>query len=85
METAFDYLRVFGPALAERILETDHPLQSTNDPVAPSLAALLRKALPACSGTRHHRDCKISPQAKAGFSAETKHRQVHTRSATCFF
>jgi superfamily II DNA or RNA helicase len=47
METTFDYLRQFGPALAERILETYPPLQSTKDPVAPSLAALLRKALPA--------------------------------------
>ena len=33
--------------LAERILETYPPLQSTKDPVAPSLATLLRKALPA--------------------------------------
>ena len=47
METTFDYLRQFGPALAERILETYPPLQSTKDPVAPSLATLLRKALPA--------------------------------------
>jgi hypothetical protein len=47
METTFDYLRQFGPVLAERILETYPPLQSTKDPVAPSLAALLRKALPA--------------------------------------
>ena len=47
METTFQYLRQFGPALAERILETYPPLQSTKDPVAPSLAALLRKALPA--------------------------------------
>jgi hypothetical protein len=41
------YLRQFGPLLAERILETYPPLQSTKDPVAPALAALLRKALPA--------------------------------------
>src|ERR1700752_1586271 len=47
METTFDYLRQFGPALAERILATYPPLQSTKAPVAPSLAALLRKALPA--------------------------------------
>ena len=47
METTFDYLRQFGPALAERILETYPPLQSTKDPVAPSLTTLLRKALPA--------------------------------------
>lgn len=47
METTFDYLRQFGSLLAERILETYPPLQSTKDPVAPSLAKLLRKALPA--------------------------------------
>ena len=47
METTFDYQGQFGPALAERILETYPPLQSTKDPVAPSLATLLRKALPA--------------------------------------
>ncbi|MGB8030221.1 MAG: hypothetical protein WCF30_11210 [Terracidiphilus sp.] len=47
METTFDYLRQFGPALAERILETYPPLQNTKDPVAPTLAGLLRKALPA--------------------------------------
>jgi len=41
------YLRQFGPILAERILETYPPLQSTKDPVAPSLAGLLRKPLPA--------------------------------------
>jgi hypothetical protein len=47
METTFDYLRQFGPLLAERILETYPPLQSTKDPIAPVLATLLRKALPA--------------------------------------
>src|SRR5581483_7368170 len=47
METTFDYLRRFGPALAERILGTYPPLQSTKDPVAPSLNSLLRKPLPA--------------------------------------
>ena len=47
METTFDYLRQFGPLLAERILETYPPLQSTKDPVAPSLEMLLRQALPA--------------------------------------
>ena len=47
METTFDYLRQFGTALAERILETYPPLQSTKDPVAPSLGTLLRRALPA--------------------------------------
>ncbi|HEX2918269.1 MAG TPA: helicase-related protein, partial [Edaphobacter sp.] len=47
METTFDYLRQFGPALAERILGTYPPLQSTKDPVAPCLNSLLRKPLPA--------------------------------------
>ena len=47
METTFDCLRHFGPLLAERILETYPPLQSTKDPIAPSLTRLLRKALPA--------------------------------------
>jgi hypothetical protein len=47
LETTFDYLRQFGSLLAERILETYPPLQSTKDPVAPSLSALLRKPLPA--------------------------------------
>ena len=41
------YLRQFGPFLAERILETYPPLQSTRDPVAPLLTTLLRKPLPA--------------------------------------
>jgi hypothetical protein len=47
METTFDYLRRFGPALAERILKTYPPLQSTRDPIAPSLGVLLRTPLPA--------------------------------------
>jgi hypothetical protein len=47
METTFDYLRQFGPLLAERILETYPPLQSTKDPIAPALQTLLRKPLPA--------------------------------------
>ena len=47
METTFDYLRQFGPLLAERILETYPPLQSTKDPTAPSLGQLLRKPLAA--------------------------------------
>jgi hypothetical protein len=47
METTFQYLRQFGTLLAERILKTYPPLQSTKDPVAPALAPLLRKALPA--------------------------------------
>jgi hypothetical protein len=47
MESSFDYLRAHATELGSRILETYPPLQSTKDPVAPSLAALLRKALPA--------------------------------------
>ena len=47
METTFDYLRQFGPALAERILASFPPLQSTRDPIDPSLQTLLRKPLPA--------------------------------------
>src|ERR1700758_3821945 len=47
METTFDYLRQFGPALAERILETYPPLQSTKDPIHPALKTLLRSPLPA--------------------------------------
>jgi hypothetical protein len=47
VQTTFDYLRQFGPALAERILGTYPPLQSTKDPVAPCLNSLLRKPLPA--------------------------------------
>jgi hypothetical protein len=47
METTFDYLRTYASLLGSRILETFPPLQSTKDPVAPSIALLLRKALPA--------------------------------------
>ena len=49
METTFDYLRTYGNLLGSRILETYPPLQSTKDPVAPRIATLLRKALPAQS------------------------------------
>ena len=59
METTFDYLRQFGPSLAERILETYPPLQSTKDPVAPSLADTSSQGTSG-SGTRHHRDCEVS-------------------------
>jgi len=41
------YLRAHATELGERILETYPPLQSTKDPVAPCIATLLRKALPA--------------------------------------
>ena len=47
METTFSYLRTHAQELGVRILETYPPLQSTKDPVAPRIAALLRKALPA--------------------------------------
>jgi len=47
METTFDYLRTYASLLGSRILETFPPLQSTKDPVEPSIASLLRKALPA--------------------------------------
>src|SRR5271167_2293669 len=47
MESSFDYLRAHAVELGSRILETYPPLQSAKDPVAPSLATLLRKALPA--------------------------------------
>jgi hypothetical protein len=47
METTFDYLRAHAIELGLRILRTFPPLQSTKDPVAPSLPSLLRKALPA--------------------------------------
>src|ERR1700735_4751698 len=47
METTFQYLRQFGPLLAERILESYPPLQSTKDLVAPPIATLLRKPLAA--------------------------------------
>jgi len=41
------YLRAHATELGERILETYPPLQSTKDPLAPRIATLLRKALPA--------------------------------------
>ena len=47
METTFDYLRAYATLLGSRILETYPPLQSTKDPVAPRIATLLRKVLPA--------------------------------------
>jgi hypothetical protein len=47
MESSFDYLRAHAVELGSRILETYPPLQGTKDRVAPSIATLLRKALPA--------------------------------------
>ena len=58
MEMTFDYLRQFGPFSAERILEINPPLQSTKDPVAPSLGKPLRQAKAAriiaeCGASKH--------------------------------
>src|SRR5208337_3255712 len=47
MESSFDYLRAHAAELGSRILVTYPPLQSTKDPIAPAVASLLRKALPA--------------------------------------
>jgi len=41
------YLRAHASELSDRILNTFPPLQSTKDPVAPRIATMLRKALPA--------------------------------------
>jgi hypothetical protein len=43
----YSYLRTHATELGSRILETYPPLQSTKDPVAPPIAKLLRRALPA--------------------------------------
>ena len=43
----YSYLRTHAIELGSRILETYPPLQSTKDPVAPRIATLLRRALPA--------------------------------------
>jgi len=74
METTFDYLRAHAAELGSRILETYPPLQSTKDPVAPAIAELLRKALPAqalaITGTakylRHARAARIVAECGAG-------------------
>jgi hypothetical protein len=93
METTFDYLRQFGPALAERILETYPPLQSIRDPIAPALASLLRKALPAqavaITGTakylRKAKAARIVAECGAGktfMALGTIHVLVHERPST---
>src|ERR1022692_2120473 len=41
------YLRAHASELSDRILNTFPPLQNTTDPVAPRIATMLRKALPA--------------------------------------
>ena len=47
MDSIFGYLRAHAHELGTRILRTYPPLQSTKDPLAPRIATLLRKALPA--------------------------------------
>jgi hypothetical protein len=64
METTFDYLRAHAAELGARILETYPPLQSTKDSVAPAVATLLRKALPA-QGLAITGTAKYLRQAKA--------------------
>jgi hypothetical protein len=64
METTFDYLRAHAAELGARILETYPPLQSTKDPIAPEVATLLRKALPA-QGLAITGTAKYLRQAKA--------------------
>lgn len=64
METTFQYLRAHATELGARILETYPPLQSTKDPIAPAVATLLRKALPA-QGLAITGTAKYLRQAKA--------------------
>ena len=64
MESSFDYLRAHAAELGLRILETFPPLQSTKDPIAPAVASLLRKALPA-QGLAITGTAKYLRQAKA--------------------
>ena len=71
METTFDYLRQFGPALAERILETYPPLQSTKDPIAPSLAALPAQALAITGTAKHLRKAKAARIVALGAQARS--------------
>jgi hypothetical protein len=66
VESTFDYLRAHAVELGSRILETYPPLQSIKDSVAPTVASLLRKALPAqglaISGTaKYLRRAKSAP------------------------
>ena len=77
METTFDYLRQFGPLLAERILETYPPLQSTKDPVAPSRRAAAQTA--ARSGRGHHRHSEVSAQGQG-----RTHRRRMWRWQDCY-
>jgi hypothetical protein len=69
MESSFDYLRAHAAELGSRILETYPPLQSAKDPVAPSLADLLRKPLPAqalaITGTSKYQAARIVAECGA--------------------
>jgi hypothetical protein len=47
METYYDYLRTYASSLGSRIVEMYPPLQGPNDPIAASIATLLRRPLPA--------------------------------------
>ena len=52
------YLRAHAIELGERILSTFPPLQNTTDPVAPRIATMLRKALPA-QASGDYRDSEV--------------------------
>jgi len=65
LDSTFDYLRAHAVELGSRILETYPPLQSTKDPIAPAVATLLRKALPA-QGLAITGTAKYLRQAKGG-------------------
>src|SRR6202142_2564664 len=60
----YSYLRTHATELGSRILETYPPMQSTKDPIAPAVATLLRKALPA-QGLAITGTAKYLRQAKA--------------------
>ena len=60
----YTYLRAHAAELGARILETYPSLQSTKDPIAPAVATLLRKALPA-QGLAITGTAKYLRQAKA--------------------
>jgi hypothetical protein len=93
LESTFDYLRAHAVELGSRILETYPPLQSTKDPVAPAVATLLRKALPAqglaITGTakylRRAKSARIVAECGAGktfMALGTIHVLAEGRSST---
>jgi superfamily II DNA or RNA helicase len=45
--TIYEYLRLFGTELGERIVQVYPALQKADDPLSPRLATLLRKPFPA--------------------------------------